>query len=227
MKLCIRKSAAISHTLLQPGESTHFLCSSKNQHRNQMIHFISIKSFTEPQRHKWDLWLFRGYSVKNRITSKTIFLKLNANQIGPNLLSICLVPLAIVPRNLIWLFSIYMALPICCFKKSFCSVIFNLLHEFWQANWSHFTAEDIMKFWSSFRIIWIRVLDLVSLLLSKNMSCQCQKKGLAGKLDVPPTFFSHQLVTFFLHLIPAWKINIFWQTCLHLLHYISVSFLSK
>lgn len=118
MKFCIRKSAALSHMLLQPGESTHFLCSSKNQHRNQMIHFISIKSFTEPERHKQDLWLFRSYSVKKQNYFKnSIFLKLNANQIGPNLLSIYLVPLAIVPRNLIWLFSIYMYFLFAVFKN--------------------------------------------------------------------------------------------------------------
>ena len=54
-----------------------------------------------------------SYSFMDMNTYEQV--ELNANQIGANLLSIYLVPLSGASENLASLFSIYMALAICCF----------------------------------------------------------------------------------------------------------------
>lgn len=145
-----------------------------------------------------------------------MFLKLNANQIGPNLLSIYLVPLAVVSRNLIWLFNIYMDFLFALFKNHSAQLIFNLLHKLWQASWFHFTVEDTVKTWSSGGILRIPVLDLISL-LSENMRplhflpCPVNRLGQEPKLWtwpecslVYPIGFSCPQ-PFLFHLITAWK----------------------
>lgn len=65
---------------------------------------------------------------KNKLFQEYIFFKLNANQIGDNLLSIYLVPLSGASENLASLFSIYMTLAICCFFKNHSTQSF-LIHS--------------------------------------------------------------------------------------------------